>query len=470
MAFALATLARPALPDYMRGRVGWLELIVTGVVLGALYLINSWDFPTYLLLFIGALLLRYARAAGIGAAIAWRRYAFQALMVAVAALVLFLPFHLTFRSLVGGKEPLINLPVLGTLSRTISLVGWPKTGLHTFLIIFGLFFLPSLIWVGSQALRGRTWDSPWLVSLVALVLATAIGFPLAALVPLAFYVLRAALRCARSQDVGAVGVSFALAAFGLACLIAVGTEVIFIRDIFGNRMNTIFKFYYQIWLILGVLAGYGLWALFAGVQAPVDAEAEDVSIQPYPLGLRAAALVLFVPLLAGALVYPAQTLSHLYSEGKASGLNGTNPRERDPNGAAAIAWLRQNARGDAVIVEAVDTNRDYGYDTAGLGISGVSSSTGLATVIGWTTHQTQWRGGDPATFAQIYPRWEDVRTIYTTLDVGQARTLLEKYGVRYIYVGGTERATYPPDALTKFDQIGTPVFQQGDVTIYQIGS
>jgi uncharacterized membrane protein len=90
--------------------------------------------------------------------------------------------------------------------------------------------------------------------------------------------------------------------------------------------------------------------------------------------------------------------------------------------------------------------------------------------MGWTNHQQQWRGGDPITYAQIEPRRADVEQIYTTLDPNQARMLLQKYGVRYIYVGTTERASYPAEGIAKFDQIGTPVFQQGDVTIYQVGS
>jgi len=460
MAFALQMVARPDMPAYGRSRQGWIELIATGVVLGALYVINSWDFPTYLLLFLAALLLRHARstndthdsrpgALGIG----WRAYGVQALMIVFAALALFLPFHLTFRSLVGAKAPLIDIPILATITKTIGVVGWPKTPLHTFLIIFGLFLSPILLWVGSIALRGRSWNAPWLITSAILAVGLAIGFPLIALLPLAFYTLRAALAHSR---IGEVAVSFALVAFGLTCLIGFGTEIIYIRDVFENRMNTIFKFYYQIWLILGVLSGYMLWSLYTAAQRT-------------PLIGRIITGALFVPLLAGALLYPALTLSKLYSAGRQVGLDGTTPRDRTPDGAAAIEWLREHAAGDAVIIESVEKGPVYGYDTAGLGTSGVSASTGLATVMGWTGHQQQWRGGDAATFAQIEPRRADVEQIYTTPDPNQARLLLQKYGVRYIYVGGTERASYPADGLAKFDQIGTPVFQQGDITIYQVG-
>ena len=89
-------------------------------------------------------------------------------------------------------------------------------------------------------------------------------------------------------------------------------------------------------------------------------------------------------------------------------------------------------------------------------------------MIGWPGHESQWRGGDPQLLSELGPREEDVKTIYSTTDVEQARALLEKYKVTYIYVGGLERATYPPEGLAKLEQLGTPEFQQDDVVIYKV--
>jgi YYY domain-containing protein len=61
LALALQTIARPAAPTFAQGRRGWAELALSGIILGSLYTINSWDFPTYVLLFLGALLLLYVR-------------------------------------------------------------------------------------------------------------------------------------------------------------------------------------------------------------------------------------------------------------------------------------------------------------------------------------------------------------------------------------------------------------------------
>ena len=185
LALALQTVARPHAPRFAQGRRGWLELALVGIVLGSLYAINSWDFPTYLLLFWGALLLLHLRlasysrhgdtetrehgdmeteavtassvsATNVGLISSprllvslfphlegWRRqYLLQSGTVMLASLFLFLPFYLTFHSLVGSKAPLIDVPLLSSLTRTIAFVTWDKTPLYTFFIIFGLFLVP----------------------------------------------------------------------------------------------------------------------------------------------------------------------------------------------------------------------------------------------------------------------------------------------------------------------------------------
>src|SRR3712207_9440950 len=52
--------------------------------------------------------------------------------------------------------------------------------------------------------------------------------------------------------------SFALWTIALGALVVFGTEEIYLRDVFeGNmpRMNTLFKFYYQVWMLWGTVAG-----------------------------------------------------------------------------------------------------------------------------------------------------------------------------------------------------------------------
>jgi YYY domain-containing protein len=400
-------------------------------------------------------------------------------MALLAALILFTPFYLTFHSLVGGR----GFP--------LGLVTWSKTPLYSFLIIFGLFLLPLLVYVIMQGRRrvlpraigqdtadeerpgmpaqGETADrdresrarrpgsgSQGIVSearsylsrvtLIILVLGPLIGFPLLVLLPLALY---ASLLAVEQADHPAT--AFVLWAFAVGCLICFGTEVVYIRDVFDSRLNTIFKFYYQAWLIWGVLAGYALWWVYTRAFSARRPGGYVFS-------------VLFVLLLGGALVYPWLTAGQSFREGQRVGLAGKTPRDQTPDGAAAIAWLRANAPGDAAILEAVGD----AYDVTNQGFGGVSASTGLATVLGWPGHEHQWRGGDPGALAQIEPRKADVETIYNTTDVGRARELLAKYKVDYIYVGAAERAAYRPEGLAKLAQLGTPAFQQGEVVVYRV--
>jgi YYY domain-containing protein len=135
LALALATMARASLPAFAQGRAGWLNLLLTGVVLGSLYAINSWDLPTYVLLYGGALLLLHVRLAE--GQVGWKLLSQHIGMVVVALILLFLPFHLTFHSLVGFKEPLVNVPIVSRLTQIIAPFVADKSGLHAFLMIFG---------------------------------------------------------------------------------------------------------------------------------------------------------------------------------------------------------------------------------------------------------------------------------------------------------------------------------------------
>lgn len=47
----------------------------------------------------------------------------------------------------------------------------------------------------------------------------------------------------------------------------------------------------------------------------------------------------------------------------------------------------------------------------------------------------------------------DVDACYSTVNVAAAMDVLERYGVRYVYVGAYERAYYPVAGLDKFDRM-----------------
>ena len=106
----------------------------------------------------------------------------------------------------------------------------------------------------------------------------------------------------------------------------------------------------------------------------------------------------------------------------------------------------------------------------------ISAFTGLPAVLGWSLHESQWRGN----FDEQALREPDIATIYTTKDPQLALELLRKWNVEYLILGNPER-TFIQDlcddsarscnltvALRKFDLFLEPVFSQGTVTIYQV--
>ena len=100
------------------------------------------------------------------------------------------------------------------------------------------------------------------------------------------------------------------------------------------------------------------------------------------------------------------------------------------------------------------------WNEAGL----ISRSTGVPTVYNWPGHEIQWRGSTAA----IGDRQSDVAAIYTTPNSAEAKILLSKYDVDYVYVGPRERLAHDGPGLDKFPDFMDTVFQQDDVTIYKL--
>jgi YYY domain-containing protein len=302
----------------------------------------------------------------------------------------------------------------------------------------------------------------WL-PLALLLVGLLLGFPLLALAGVGALALERAWRLWERP-----GECFALLLAALGCAVVFGTEIVYIRDTFegwSTRFNTVFKFYYQVWLLWGLLAPFALWWALRAARG-----------RARPVALGGAALT--CALLAGALVYPWLTLGAL-GRGEAIGLNGRTPREQTAAGEASIQWLRAEAAPGSVVLEAADLfnagdmavpgtmpNCEGGYN--GAGFAGVSAATGLPTILGWEGHQRQWRGGDPAVLDQLQLRCDDVDAIYRSTDANRARELLAKYAVDYVYVGGLEQSLYNSDSLYKFVQLGEIAFQQDEVTIYRV--
>ncbi len=231
-------------------------------------------------------------------------------------------------------------------------------------------------------------------------------------------------------------------------LLVLGPEFIFLKDLFGYRINTIFKFYYQAWLLWSVAAAYGSVILFRK--------------------LRLAGFAIFLPVflitLGMALVYPVKGLwskTSAFAPPQGRTLDGAAFFERSsPDDAAAAEWLNQAPFG--VIAEAGGGS----YTSS----ARMAIYSGLPTVLGWDFHEVQWRGNSE----QVTPRQNDITTLYCTPHWETAYSILQKYDIRYVVVGALERTTYHVEAAgcpnglqeTKFFQNLPQAAQFGETIIY----
>ena len=229
-------------------------------------------------------------------------------------------------------------------------------------------------------------------------------------------------------------------------LLTVAVEFVFVRDMFGTRMNTVFKFYYQAWTVWAIAGGFAISALLAAR-----------SVWPKLAGIAALLLV------AGGLLYPffaAQSRTDNFS--RRPTLDGAAYLDTTrPDDAAAIAWLNANVAGAPVIAEApADRYGAYSY------YGRISAFTGLPTLLGWGGHQHQWRGNynEPARREPL------IETLFNSADERAARAVIDEFNVRYVIVGSPERNRYSAEGLARFERLGTPVFQSGSTVIYQIAS
>ena len=226
-------------------------------------------------------------------------------------------------------------------------------------------------------------------------------------------------------------------------------EFVYLRDQFGTRMNTIFKFYFQTWML------WGLAAAFASTLVLTELRGIFAWV-----GKTAVLLVIFL-----SLIYPYFGISDRvnFQQVKDWTLDGNaNLALYDLNEWDAMQWLSAAPYG--VIAEAVGGS--YGPAAR------MATQSGLPTVLGWPGHEAQWRGGG----LEIGSRQEDISTLYRTRDWSEAQAILERYQIRYIVVGNLERSTYQADEKNglraldeqKFSQNLRIAFQNSGVTIYEV--
>ena len=453
----------------------WTTSAALAVTLGALWVINSWDYPSYVLLTVAILGLAVYFSPGR----APRRLAMLAVLVVgvlVLSVVAFYPFHQFYETFQAGLEP----------------TKW-RTPLHRYLGIHGLFLFVSLTYLmyqtrhtlasvgrdltvgfrrsadeaaGANVSRTRfSWPRVafTLGLLVAAYLAAADYWTAALLVgvlSLTGVAARDVLFSTEYRNPYAI-LPLLLLAMGIG--ISVGVDLVRLEGDIG-RMNTQFKYYLEVWVLFSLAAAYMLWYL--GSQARSQAG---------PNWGRRIWMAVLAVLVGSSLIYTVMgtqvRVADRFNDGPFT-LDGTAYMEQAVHreleqpvnlkwDLEAIQWLQDNVAGTPVVLEA--HNDQYHWSGR------IATYTGLPTVLGWPWHQIQQRMDYDYT---VRDRAARVKEIYETSDLERARFLLNKYNVEYVVVGELERIYYSPQGIKKFEELAESqlverVYRNEGVSIYR---
>ena len=441
MALAVELLARSR---QRRSPIGALAL--AALPLGYAGMVNTWDLPVIIALAgLAWCVGRWMRSRQF-----WRSLGLAILAAIVftgLCLLLYAPFYAQLESQVQG---------LGFVMLT-------RTRLRSLGLQFGLWYLPiALELLLAPRPIGRSWRRvawlslliallPWLVVLVlggigtsglaaagALAAGPWTALLLAVVLALLTEDLWARVEASTSNDTPTLLAGRLLALLATVALIAV--EFVYIRDLFGTRMNTVFKVYQQAWVLLAGAACCAAYRLHRAKGSTRWALA--------PVALLLALSLPYLPLAAHS---RWADNPHPWTLDGAAYL-----AHEEPDVYAAYRWLLEHGASGDILVEAPGE----AYDPA---TSRLSALTGMPTILGWPGHVVQWRGHD----AMLAPRLADLETIYALGDESEVRETLAHYGANYLYIGPRERALYELDGprLAQLEGWLEPAWVSGDVRL-----
>ena len=450
-----------------------VEYGVIALILGSIAFINLWDIPTYSLIFI---LLVFAKSLNppsteridqvphpnMGEVLtAMRKTIAFCFPILMASILLFLPFYLSLHGQIDGISPyygpgtrvfhfiiVMGIPLLLALSflfnkLNIRSILNSKTSAITTLVLV-VSFTPILLWLLIKLLLSE-YIGLFATHHFNTVKPLIIALPCTVIILLSITTSLKTLRTSKEQVT-----SYLFIILGVGLLLLTGSELYYLLDPFGNRMNTVFKAYYQAWLLLMLVGSYGIYCLIS--------RKPKIAVLIFANRICIALVILIVSV---SLYYPiGAILERRIPERSPFTLKTLNLdglkfiQNSDPGEYQTINWLLKNHI-EGPILEAVgDDYSEHGR---------ISSSTGIPTLLGWKGHELQWRGSSKS----INKRELHVAEIYQTADSLRRKYLLDKYGIKYIYVGTRERAKYQRLNLESSDRL-QQVFHSDTTTLYKV--
>ena len=538
------------------------EVLLYGVAVGGLAFLNAWDGAIYLFGLVGAEALRRLLTSERGKlTIAdWLGLLRFGAWLMLVAFVAYLPYFVGFRSQAGGILPNLLHPTL--FQRFFIMFGPLMVILFVYLIVecwrgrgsnrlnwrfgikaggglliallgsmtvFGVLIAissPNVQVVGNLTIPSEETGELLLQlvtrrienGLTTVILLLGIVAVLARLFPSqrqAILDAEVAIRWIKYSN----ATGFALLLIGMGLFLALFPEFFYLKDNFGVRINTIFKFYYQAWILWSIAAAYAVYSMLGDSNIP----------RPYRI-LRLGIGTLFALSIAAGLVYTAEGTFHRawietgrhaavdwrryappadsedsirrVAEGERVDLRTVLFSRGDLIGAEESDLVRSNHAGivtfhdgavivhepltldgaggllqrddqnvimclsqmvgrtDVVVAEAVGDPYRIEYGRVG-------TLTGIPIVLGWENHERQWRG--PTYYEIAGTRSADLKSLYTAAEMTGIDEIIDRYDIDYILYGTSERLKYGDLGEEKFLDYLPIVCQSGESRIYFSG-
>lgn len=396
---------------YLKKKIQAIDIISIGFILGIIFITNSWDYIIYGIL--TAILFEVIENSHSKKLIdVIKNTGIKGVITLAISTVPFLFFHLNFKPAVGG----------------VGFVTHDHSDFLSVFIMFGtfwLFCLPLLIFGIYKIVKSKIINWPLKIN------KTQIDF-LTTLTTNKFV--------------------FILLVLGLVLVVV--PDIIFLKDIYfySNppyfRANTVFKVWYQAWIILSIVSGYSLKLLY-----------DKISKFKINWVFYNAAILLAVIFLT--CLYTLNGINYIFGQKYTfKTLDGADfINESYANHKSAIDWINRNIDGDPKLLEVY--GQSYTLQSM------FSVFTGLSVPVGWRDHEFGWRNDWP----ELSERLGEIELMYRSEDLTEVTRLLNKYQIEYIVVGKFEREVLEKDGYTNIGssiaKLSMPVYSNEEVTIYK---
>lgn len=426
---------KPSLPE-----------VVAAILLGFLIPLNSWDFPACLLLILVTVWAgvpggwHEKLSAGLG---------FLCTTVLLIATV-YWPYFLTAESQVQGimlnffnptqfRQLVLALGPFALFVPCLMIWARRSSGPISRRWLLACFVLPAVLLLFLLAMAAVTLEtaemkvalSRWIFAPFVLFV---VGGSLAMLVVLVLRNTSFEIRVGNER----LPTLFCILLTAVGLLLILVPEVFYVKDYFNSRMNTLFKFHYQGWLMLGLGSSFGLaMALsergfcrrFASLSA----------------GLLAMCLV-FAPAAAGAKAslgnFDLDALAHV-----------------GPDQRTMIQWIQEHVPPGTRVLETAGISYDADSNR-------FSTFTGRPTLLGWPGHEVQWRGAHYASYSA--GRVDTINRIYSGGRPAEIARAISDWNIDFVIVGPRERRIHNIDSAREatLKKVLEPAFESGEIILY----